>query len=1021
MKNAKRIISLVLSVLMITSAMVIPSFAANDVTLISSNNTSLYPDVNINEPYYEDVELLSALGIFVGDDKGYFNPEDTITRAEATAVVTRMLGYNFTAGNFPTTYSDVPANHWASGVIATGTSLGIVVGYGDGRFGPEDPVKYEEILTMIVRGLGYDPMVNSLKGNWPYNYITVANQIGIKSNVKGYITGDEAPRKLVASFVASALNVPVMDQVSYGSHIEYAAMDGTNGRPYRTLLSEQFDTYKIKGLVYASDKSSVDGSSSYNSNYVKIQVQNAYKYEELEDYVNDNELLTVYDNGELRNYVGSPITAYIKETDNRQSDYELVSFVIDNNELEEVIINAENIDLSNNSKATRNFGSENKSKPILVAWDDNYNRRNSYYIDANASILLNDNFYANVKDSNVTNDIFDIEYGIITLKDNDDDNNYDIIQIDVYVTMVIDEIYDKYMKITDINNYQPALRFDDYYIDEEDLSYTFVLNGKEIDFDDLRKYDVLSIKANALNNGKIDVKEADNYYIIVSRNTLNGSVSAIGHDNDKTYYRINDDEYVTVPGLIDELSLSDKGTFYLDAFGKIAYFDVDLYSSNTEYAYIHRVGSSEYHFDEFVSMRMVFSDGYADVLGTPTKGFTIYDENGVAHKVHLGKTNSTYENFYANYWDEKLEGQMVKFDVNSNGEITKVYLAQDRDDSSKTFSLDKSLKDARYREKSETLGNVSVNDNTVIFFMPESVEDINDIKVGSINSLEDDEYYNADIYDLDNNLNARLIVIKGEVNTVQLKKNIYLIKDVSVAIDQYGDIVQKLKVFYQGETLTLYVDPDEGEFDVQEGDVVTLNFDAFGYINRLVKIYDITDPAIYELKDLQVAGSSAKDVQTAAGYVVNKRKNTLTIATDPDDEGEILYGSSAYVYKVEGTGRYADIEIVEWEDVETYENNEDCIVFIRTYEDTITDIVIYENVFDLPLDKVDEEETLPEDEDTNIPEDTENEPVDTPETEDTTEPGNDDNDNYYDPENTETPDDGEDEEVDFGSAGWEVE
>ena len=42
---------------------------------------------------------------------------------------------------------------------------------------------------------------------------------------------------------------------------------------------------------------------------------------------------------------------------------------------------------------------------------------------------------------------------------------------------------------------------------------------------------------------------------------------------------------------------------------------------------------------------------------------------------------------------------MVKFDTNSNGEITKIYLAQSRDDSSKTFSLDKTLKDARYREK----------------------------------------------------------------------------------------------------------------------------------------------------------------------------------------------------------------------------------------------------------------------------------------------------------------------------------
>ena len=216
MKKMNKILSLVLSLIMITSTMAVPAFAAEetDKKVDPEAIGSLYPDVKTTEAYYGDLELLSALDIFVGDDKGNFNPDDTITRAEATAVVTRMLGYNFATGNSKTDYADVPSTHWASGAIATGTSLGIIVGYGDGNFGPEDPVKYEEILTMIVRGLGYDPMVNTLKGNWPYNYITTANQIGIKSNVTGYNTGDEAPRKLVASFIASALDTPIIKQVS---------------------------------------------------------------------------------------------------------------------------------------------------------------------------------------------------------------------------------------------------------------------------------------------------------------------------------------------------------------------------------------------------------------------------------------------------------------------------------------------------------------------------------------------------------------------------------------------------------------------------------------------------------------------------------------------------------------------------------------------------------------------------------------------------------------------------------------
>lgn len=942
MKKMNKILSLVLSLIMISSTMAVPAFAADkedaDIAI-----GSLYPDVKTTEAYYGDLELLSALDIFVGDDKGNFNPNDTITRAEATAVITRMLGYNFAAGKSKTDYADVPETHWASGAIATGTSLGIIVGYGDGNFGPEDPVKYEEILTMIVRGLGYDPMVNTLKGNWPYNYITVANQIGIKSNVSGYNTGDEAPRKLVASFIASALDTPIMKQVSYGSQMEFAPMDGSNYRAYETTLSEQFDSYKVRGLVVATDKSSIDGSSKTQAGYAKIKLYDAYNYVVLEEYIEDEELLMVYDNGKLRNAVGSPIIAYITEDDNRSSDYSLLSYSIDNRKYDSIIIdNVDNIDLSDNAKATRNFGSESNSKPVLVVWDDDTDKRKSYYIDENASILLNDNFYANVKDDIVTNDIFNIEYGTVTLKDNDNDSNYDIVQIDVYVTMVIDEITEKYKKITDLNNYQSALRFDDYYIDEEDLAYKFVLDGKEIDFKDLKQYDVLSIKANVMENGKVDVQEADNYYIIVTRDKIEGMVKSIGYDKNVPYYDINGNDYETVPGLMEELSLTDEGTFYLDAFGRIAYYDVNI-SSSHNYAYIYKVGATSEAFDDYVEMKMVFKNGTSDILQTPVKGFSIYDSNGEQNRVHVGSTTSSYESFFGEGWDEKIEGQMVTYDTNSNGEVTKIYLPQSRDDSAKTFSLDKSLSEARYKESTETLGNVTVTKNTVVFFIPRSVDSISDITVGTINTLEDDEYYDVDIYDLDNDLNARLVVVKSETNTVQLKKNIYLVTDVSMALNEDDDVVQKIKVFYQGQAKTLYVDPDDGEYDVEEGDIIAINLNADGYINKLVKMLDISNAEVYNLRDFTVSGSSVDDVQTAVGYVTSKKKNTLSISTDPDREGELLYGSGAYVYKVEGSRK--DAEIAEWEDVETYNNNEDAFVFIRTYDENVTDIVIYENVF----------------------------------------------------------------------------
>ena len=202
MKHCKRILATLLSMAMLFTMATTPVYAASKL----STGDSIYKDVSSEESYYPGLVIQNKLGIFVGDDNGNFNPEDTITRAEAAAVVVRLKGLsNAISSSQSTNFKDVPSSHWASGYIATANSMGIVEGYGDGNFGPEDPVKYEEILTMIIRAMGYDPMVESRGTSWPGNYVSVASTIGVKSSEGGTV-GKEAPRKVVASLVYSALS-----------------------------------------------------------------------------------------------------------------------------------------------------------------------------------------------------------------------------------------------------------------------------------------------------------------------------------------------------------------------------------------------------------------------------------------------------------------------------------------------------------------------------------------------------------------------------------------------------------------------------------------------------------------------------------------------------------------------------------------------------------------------------------------------------------------------------------------------
>ena len=964
MTKCKRILSIVLTLAMAVTLVATPVYANSNTSTVTTGTGSIYKDVDTSESYYTALAILSKLGIFAGDDKGNFNPNDTITRAEAAAVVIRMLGMDGISGSQNTNFYDVPSSHWASANIATASSMGIIVGYGDGNFGPEDPVKYEEMITMIIRAMNYDPMVETKGTSWPGNYLAVANTIGVRSTEGGSV-GKEASRKVVASLAYSALKAPLMEVVSWGTRTEYAIMDGSNYE-LKTLLSENFDVYILKALVDSTDKASLSGTAA-REDCAKLEILDGYDVEIFEEMKDDDELLTVYDDGLLRNHLGSTIIAFILENDYNYADYDLITFTVEEDEDDLVVIpDTENIILSGSSKVTKNFGDDNNSRPVIAYYDENDKVRTET-IDLEARILMNDEFYANVKDSDVDNDIFDIEDATVTLRDTDSDGYFDIISIDRVVIFVVDEINEKYLKITDANNYYSALRFDDYYNDEIDYVIKDT-KGNELDFEDLEQYDVLTIRANALkDNGKIDTDKADFYDIVVSRETVEGVVKTKGSNwNGKPEYTIDGEEYTIVPNIMAELDLGDEGTFYLDSMGRIAYYeysDVSNTESASNYGYIVKTSVDSRSFDDEIWFKIVTDEGDVETYVAPSKAITIYDRNGDSHRVHAGSTTSSYEGFEEEGWDDALEGQLVAYRLNSSDEISKIYLAEGRDDNASTFSLDKTVTGARYKESAGTLGAIDVDEDTIVFFIPEGTTDEDDIEVGTIANLEDDEYYDAEAYHMTRDYVARILVVSSEMTSVNMKGNVYVVKGVSTAVmdDEDREVSQRLEVLYQGATKTLWVSPDEGEFDVERGDVITVKLNSAGEIVSIVLLYDVSDEEVWDVSAVRQGGSIVEDLYTVAGYVTYKKAKTVTIAADPTDtSAESFYAKDAYVYLVDGTSYRSNVKVADFSDIEEYEDNEELIVFARIYEDEITDIVIYDDVFTTVSDSTGSDEPVEE-------------------------------------------------------------
>lgn len=138
-----------------------------------------FPDVPKTADYTQAVAALVEMGIITGDNKGNFNPNDTINRAEVATIICRVMGVEEEAKAMKNAvFTDVPSTHWAVGYVAKAAELGIINGYGNGTFGPGNPVTYEQMVKMLVCAWGYEEEAKEA-GGWPRGYIEIATDMGI--------------------------------------------------------------------------------------------------------------------------------------------------------------------------------------------------------------------------------------------------------------------------------------------------------------------------------------------------------------------------------------------------------------------------------------------------------------------------------------------------------------------------------------------------------------------------------------------------------------------------------------------------------------------------------------------------------------------------------------------------------------------------------------------------------------------------------------------------------------------------
>lgn len=152
------------------------------------------------------VNFLKARGVISGYPDGRFHPDDPVSRAALAVMLARAK--NLSSNPAAAGFKDVPPGHWAAGAIGAVKAAGYLHGYPDGRFRPDQAVTRAEVAAVLhnaypVQGKAPAAKFRDLKGHWAAGDIELLAAAGI---VEGFADGTFRPDQAMSrADVAMAL------------------------------------------------------------------------------------------------------------------------------------------------------------------------------------------------------------------------------------------------------------------------------------------------------------------------------------------------------------------------------------------------------------------------------------------------------------------------------------------------------------------------------------------------------------------------------------------------------------------------------------------------------------------------------------------------------------------------------------------------------------------------------------------------------------------------------------------------
>ncbi len=846
--------------------------------------------------YANDVALLSNIGIMNGYDDGNFYPEKNITRQEFSALVLRMLKMEGCGDSNNVPFTDIDT--WGHQYICDAYALGLIEGYNNTTFGPNDPLTMNQAVKIIVSALGYGDWAQN-NGGYPYGYNTFAAKNDILDRVA--IGENYATRGQVAALIVNSLDVVMSDMIFESSgNIQYAKGDIT--------LAQYLGMKKVKGVLA--------GAGAVNLTDKEI----------LEDEIIIGDRVYKTNIRGLDGYIGNTVYAYVSDEEPYTAYH--------------VFMTTEDKSLTVRAKDI----SDSTTKECFVYTDDN-NKSRKINIKTGTIIVYNGKL---LPSAYITDEILRPSAGSVTFTSFTNDTSYDVIKITEYDTYIVESVFGN--NIYDL--FGRKISTEDF--EDEEKRLVIIKNGENISLSEVEKSNVLAV-AQSVDNEYMTIYVSDTEISgAVSAIEVSDDTTSVWIDDNEVKTSVWYDEKIAQgDSRVKKIKSGDSIKALLDINGDIAF--VKESDSDSELCYGLLIDIDAKNIGNNGQIKILTTDNEFVIYDITGKIKFGYVDNG-SYKV----SSANAADIYAALDDPLIlsKVQLVKYAAKENS-LKKLYLS-DEDGKSGYLESGGAQFSGHYRA-GVIDGKYIVNEDTLLFIAPGDGSETEKLSASyAKETLSNGSNSNMKIYDVKNGVVGAIVkldtIVSGRLMTGidMVNSDVMLVQNVRHVTNDKGDTYLTAEGYVNGEMKTvLFSDTlsaqSESRNALKKGCLIQyatnkayLDFAFYKDYDEVVEVFkvlhdfnDATLSAYQSWNYIDIRSDNAQIGITYGSVSYKLDENFIVTLGQENETSAFLTSSGTQVYKYNRNEKKA--EICTYDDV--------CVgmtVLIRQRYGNVREIIIVE-------------------------------------------------------------------------------